>query len=246
MKHSFAAILLSLVLVGACTPSPETELNWRAPSTSDESGEKPGGKENNSGGKDNAPVTKPVPPKENVSEVINSKEFSSEIQMADRSYVESVLLQVFNAVNTPAGAYIQSDIYQKVEFGGACDQYSLSDLGATTVEFSREQCFTGIGVVQGSNNNPMRYSLTTKVCERLVNDTTRMTVVRDKIFTTKKWEKPDSASVQRAWKLFFPIEDANSRVVTDLLNISKVSSSDEEGWKNIMLTLCISPEWQVL
>jgi len=239
MKHSFAAILLSLVLVSACTPSGETELTWRAPSATDENG-----------GKENPPVTNPnptpTPPKETVPEVINSKEFSSEIQMADRSYVESVLLQVFNAANTPAGAYIQSDIYQKVEFGGACDQYSLSDLGATTVEFSREQCFTGIGVVQGSNNNPMRYSLTTKVCERLVLDSARMTVVRDKIFTTKKWEKPDSASVQRAWKLFFPVEDANSGVVNDLLNISKVSSSDEEGWKNIILTLCISPEWQVL
>lgn len=257
MKHSFTVILMSLVLVSACTPTKETELTWRAPdSVNDDVMEEAPGKVNNgntgnagnNGNTGNAGNSGTKPPaKEPEPQIdMSNKSFSSEIQMADRSYVESVLLQIFNAANTTAGTYIQSDIYQKVEFGGACDPYSVSDIGATTLEFSREQCFTGIGVVQNSNNNPMRYSLTTKVCEKLVNDSTRMDVVRDKIYTTKKWARPDAASIQKAWKLFFPIEDADARVVTELLNVAKVSSTDEEGWKNIMLTLCISPEWQVL
>lgn len=179
-----------------------------------------------------------------VEEAREKGNYTFELQMADRSYVESVLLQVFEASNTPAAAYIQSDIYQKVEFGGACDQYAASDLGANTIEFPRQQCFSGIGVVQSANNNPMRYSLTTKVCEKLVNDSARMSVVRDKIWPDKKWNTPDNASVQRAWALFFPIQSANEIVVSELLNIAKVSSGDEDAWKNIILTLCISPEWQ--
>ncbi|WP_408099032.1 hypothetical protein ACJVC5_08955 [Peredibacter sp. HCB2-198] len=172
--------------------------------------------------------------------------YASEIQMADRSYVESVLLQVFNAEGTSAATYIQSDIYQKVEFGGACDFYAPSDLSATTIEFPREQCFTGMGVVQNLNNNPMRYSLTTKVCERLVNDTARMDVIKAKIFPDNKWAAPTAASIQKAWSLFFPIEQADSAIVDDLKAISNVSSGTEDAWKNIVLTMCVSPEWQVL
>lgn len=172
--------------------------------------------------------------------------YSSELQMADRSYIESVLLQVFDAEGTAAASYILSDVYQKVEFGGACDFYAPSDLNATTVEFPREQCFTGIGVVQNSNNNPMRYSLTTKVCERLVIDSARMSSVRAKIWTDGKWHAPDEASIQKAWALFFPIERAHPDVVGAFKELAAVSSGDEDAWKNIILTMCISPEWQVL
>ena len=172
--------------------------------------------------------------------------YASEIQMADRSYVESVLLQVFNAAGTSAATYIQSDIYQKVEFGGACDFYSTSDLSATTVEFPREQCYTGMGVVQNPNNNPMRYSLTTKVCERLVADRARMDVVKAKIFSNNVWAAPSDSSIQKAWSLFFPIDSASPEIVNDLKAIADVSSGNEDAWKNIILTMCISPEWQVL
>lgn len=173
-------------------------------------------------------------------------DYQSEIQMADRSYIESVLLQTFNATGTPAAAYIQSDVYQRVEFGGACDVYAISDKNATTVEFPREQCFTGIGLVQPSNNNPMRYSLTTKVCERLVIDTDRMNVVKSKIYSDGKWKNPDSTSLRKAWSLFLQSGDLDQGSVDGLLELAKVSSGDEDAWKNIILTMCMSPEWQVL
>lgn len=173
-------------------------------------------------------------------------DYSYDQQMSDRSYVESVLLQVFDAKGTSAASYIQTEIFQKIEFGGACDKYEPSDLGATTIEFTREQCFSGIGVVQGSNNNPMRYSLTTKVCERLVADKDRMAAVRKKIYVDNKWAKPNSSSIQKAWALFFPVDRADPAVVDALIKLASVSSGDEAAWKNIILTMCISPEWQAL
>ena len=181
-----------------------------------------------------------------VEEKIAKLNYSYEQQMSDRSYVESVLLQVFDAKGTSAASYIETEIFRKVEFGGACDVYEPSDLGTATIEFSREQCYNGIGVVQGSNNNPMRYSLTTKVCERLVIDKDRMGAVRKKIFSDNKWNRPTSASIQKAWALFFPIHPADPMVVDGLLEVANVSAGNENAWQNIMLTLCISPEWQAI
>jgi hypothetical protein len=176
-------------------------------------------------------------------------DYNSEIQMAGRSYIESVLLQVFDAEGTTAATYIQSDIYQKIEFGGACDQYATSDTGlpnSATFEYVRERCVNGIGVVQPSNNNPMRYSLTTKVCEKLVLEPARLNSVRNKIFADQKWGEPTNEKVLKAWRLFHQVTDADSDVLSALKDIKKVTPNNDEAWKIIVLTLCMSPEWQVL
>ena len=177
------------------------------------------------------------------------RDYNSDIQMASRSYIESVLLQVFDAEGTTAATYIQSDIYQKIEFGGACDQYAASDIGVTssaTVEFVREKCVNNIGVVQPSNNNPMRYSLTTKVCEKLVLEPARLNSVRNKIFADQKWGDPTDEKVLKAWRLFHQVTDADSDVLGALKDIKKVTPNNDETWKIIVLTLCMSPEWQAL
>lgn len=216
-KTSFLLVAMSLA---SCVPIAETKkssLDFRAPSS--------------------------------IVENAALKDYNNEIQMASRSYVESVLLQVFDAEGTSAATYIQSDIYQKIEFGGACDQYSASDTGmpnSATFEFVRERCINSIGVVQPSNNNPMRYSLTTKVCEKLVLDAPRLISVRNKIFADQKWGEPTDEKVLVAWRLFHQATDADSNIVSALKDIKKVTSNNDDAWKIIVLTLCMSPEWQAL
>ncbi len=172
--------------------------------------------------------------------------YTYEQQMSDRAYVESVLLQVFDAAGKAMATTIQTEVFQKIEFGGPCDIYAPSDVGAAAVEFSREQCFNGIGVVQGSNNNPMRYSLTTKVCEKLVKDSDSLGAVRKKIFSDNKWKKPTPGSIQTAWGLFYQVHRAEPMVVEALLDVAEASSGEEDAWRNIILTMCISPDWQAL
>lgn len=213
-------LLLIVLSLASCVPIKETaksKLDFRAPSS--------------------------------IAESAALKDYNSEIQMASRSYIESVLLQVFDAEGTTAATYIQSDIYQKVEFGGACDQYAASDIGvpsSATVEFVRERCVNNIGVVQPSNNNPMRYSLTTKVCEKLVLEPARLNSVRNKIFADQKWGDPTDEKVLKAWRLFHQVTDADSDVLSALKDIRKVTPNNDEAWKIIVLTLCMSPEWQAL
>lgn len=214
-------IVFLIGLVSACVPVPsvkDSKLTFRAPNS--------------------------------VAEVAALKDYNSELQMAPRSYIESVLLEVFDAKNTPAATYIQSDIYEKIEFGGACDQYGASDIGLATAtfEYDRERCKNSVDVVQKSTNNPMRYSILTKVCERLVIDTERMKSVRKKVLgpTATSWTKPSASSVEAAWTLFYPATPLTSDIQSALINVGKESSSDETAWQHIMLTLCISPQWQVL
>lgn len=181
-----------------------------------------------------------------VKEKAELKAYTSELQMASRSYIESVLLQVFDAQGTAMATEIENVIYKKIEFGGACDQYEASDKGSATLEYPRAQCVNAIGVVQKSTNNPMRYSLTTKVCEKMVGDTARMDAVRNKIFADKKWAKPNDESVENAWELFYPTTKIDAQLRNNFINMRKIASTDQEAWKYIMLTLCISPEWQTL
>ena len=195
-----------------------------------------------------APVVPPKPAPAPAPVASGFKDYSSEIQMANRSYVESILLQVFDAEGTTAAVYIKSGIYDKIEFGGACDMYAPSETKgkSATPLFDRERCTNAIGVVQPANNNPMRYSLTEKVCERLVTEAPRLEAVRNKIFTDKKWGEPTNEKVLVAWHLFHQASDADAATLEALKNIRKVTPSNDEAWKFIILGLCMSPEWQVL
>ena len=171
-----------------------------------------------------SPVEVPMPAPVTDSSM---KDYASEVQMATRSYVESVLLQVFDAEGTPAANYIQTDILQKVEFGGSCDLYASGDKGNTTVQFPREQCFNSIGIVQPPNNNPMRYSLSTKVCEKLVADKDRLSAVRKKIYENQVWGMPTDDKVQIAWRLFHQSTDIDANGINALKDLKNVSSSND-------------------
>lgn len=174
-----------------------------------------------------------------------SGDYAYELQIADRTYVESVLKDVFSiTANSAEATYLQTNIYQKIEFGGPCDPYSSSDLAANVIEFSREACTNGIAPVQASTNNAMRYSLTTKACEYLIGRSNMMDNVKKKIYSSGKWGTPSDESFRRAWGLFYPVTTPNEEIVKSFLQLGKVLGNDEEAWKGIMLTLCMSPEWQ--
>ena len=190
-----------------------------------------------------APVEVPMPGPVGDSSM---KDYASEVQMVTRSYVESVLLQVFDAEGTTAANYIQTDILQRVEFGGSCDFYATGEMANAKVQFPREQCFNSIGIVQPPNNNSMRYSLSTKVCEKLVADKDRLNAVRKKIYENQVWGVPTDDKVLIAWRLFHQSTDIDTNGITALKDLKNVSSSNDEAWKLIVLTLCLSPEWQAL
>lgn len=175
------------------------------------------------------------------------EDYNYGLKMADREYVVSVLFDVFNVTDAKLKTSVQNQILLRNEFGGPCDPYSESDLGNSTIEFAQERCVNGISGVLVSTNNPMRYAITTKVCEELLGNSQILKNIKQKIGAPdKKDEKISDAHVAKAWSLFFPHEEITLSVKQGLLDVVEASSSPDEAVKNTMLTLCISPQWQTL
>lgn len=172
------------------------------------------------------------------------EDYNYGLKMADREYVVSVLVDVFNVSDATLRTSINNQILLRPEFGGACDPYSESDLGTSKIEFSNERCINGISGVLVSTNNPMRYAITAKVCEELLGNSQILKNIKQKMGVTDKDSVITGAHVTKAWSLFYPQEKISTSVLEGLMGVVKASSSSDEGVKNTMLTLCISPQWQ--
>lgn len=161
-----------------------------------------------------------------------------ELQMVDRHFVVSVLKQVFNITDDqPEFEYLKNNILLRPEFGGSCDIYAAAEN-----EFLNEKCINSLSIVSASVNNVTRYARTTAACEYLINIPAKMDVLRNKIYGTGSWAIPTRATLTKAHALFYPAGVLGSEL--DGFTTSNVSA--EETWKYVILTLCISPEWQSL
>lgn len=173
--------------------------------------------------------------------------YKQNAQFVDRKFVYQTLVEVFNIVpGTSMDSIIKTNIFKRIEFGGACDLYAQSDNGNSTAEFTDELCSNGMGVVQPALGNPMRFALTIKSCEDLISTAAHFSAVRGKIFSDNVWKTPDEASVTKAWELFIRLEAIDAPTMNALIDIRKVTTTNEEAWKGILLALCSSPTWQVL
>lgn len=213
MKNTFLLISLGIFFC-SCMPMPNAEnskLSFRAPNS--------------------------------VTEKEARENFSSELQMATRTYVSSILIEFFDAKGTASETYINENISRKIEFGGACDQYEPSDNGTSTAnyEYVEQRCYNAIGIVQKSTNNPMRYAIINKACEKLAVD--RLTAVRARLFGAS-WPKPNTTNVNKVWEQFYPAEELDASVASALVGISTHTSDDEKAWQAIIVAVCSSPQWQ--
>lgn len=208
-----------LILLMGCLPSKEGELSFG----------------NNVGGG-------------NTNRIPQSMEYRQNMQFGDRYYVTNVILDVFSIPErSPLGNYVKSLLQYKIEFGGACDPYSISDLGYSDYEFQDERCWGGIGIVQASISSPMRYSLTIKACEYLVNRKDDANInIRNKIYPEGVWKEPTAPDVQKLWNLFYTLDPIDKPTVEALLNIKTATTSHKEAWDAIIVAVCSSPAWQVL
>ena len=174
--------------------------------------------------------------------------------IADRSYVESVLAQVFSIsqpalttsiASTGMAATLESAIYVKKEFGGGCDRYAASELTKPN-EFPRAAC-GGMNPTQLASSNPMRYSFIIKICEQLISNSAIFTAAMIKIDPnwTTQMSKPSAKTITIAYQLFSPVGTPSEELINNLLDSTSKVSAPDEAWKIILTTFCSSPEWQV-
>lgn len=172
-----------------------------------------------------------------------SADYETLLQVADRGYVESVLADAFGTEGTSEATYLQQMTIQRHEFGGPCDRYEASELNGRR-EFPRADCFSGMRNNTITNANPARFSLTMQVCDRLISTAPRFNHFLSKIYGTAPVAAPTTATIQRAYGIFFREEVPSPSVVNGFKDLVK-GSSPQDAWKLITTAICVSPEWQI-
>ncbi|MBC7458479.1 MAG: hypothetical protein H7235_09385 [Bdellovibrionaceae bacterium] len=174
---------------------------------------------------------------------MNAK-YMLKLQVTDREFTTSVIKKAFNINSgSTSETWINRDVNTRSEFGGGCDPYRESDLGANIIEFPSESCGRIVPVVTATNN-PMRYGLTMKTCEFVTNQPENMNEIKLKLFGTQAWAAPDAVTIEKAWGLFYPADKINEETNAALKDIGIAAKDSAEAWKLILFTLCSSPGWQ--
>jgi hypothetical protein len=184
---------------------------------------------------------------------------SAAIPVADRAYVSAALLQAFsNGQDTTAiQSIINNNIYVSAQFGGGCDHYAASNVASAvtgfpgTLEYPAAKCVDA--TVLPAYSNPMRYANTATACDSIVNSsvwTTSSGQIMNKIISGlvagAVYPTPNATTVKKAYAIFFPIDPPSTDVVNALLAVGTNSTNTTDAWKQIVIAICSSPEWQVL
>ena len=57
---------------------------------------------------------------------------------------------------------------------------------------------------------------------------------------------PSDATIEGAYELFFPGSEAPDEVIEALGDVADQADKALESWRLVLLTLCLSPDWQLL
>lgn len=184
--------------------------------------------------------TAPEKLKFNGGRTIANVEYTADLQVSDRHYVASVLINVFGEADR---AYIENSVLFRPEFGGGCDRFEVSEIN-NSLEFPKTACHNGLSDNVQASSNPGRYAITMKTCEALINSTNSFNYVMSQIHSNESILAASNISVKKAYSLFYVQETPSADVVRALVELAQNQSPDD-GWKRILTVVCISPEWQI-
>ena len=185
--------------------------------------------------------TSPTELKFNGSRSIGSVEYTTDLQVSDRQYVTSVLLSVFGETDR---GYIEHNVLFRPEYGGGCDRFEVSEIN-NNWEFPQTACHNGLTDNVVASSNPGRYAMTMKTCEGLINSGSSFNHVMNQVHSNGQVMAPTAASVKKLYGLFYIQQSPTSDVVRALMELSE-NQSPTDGWKRVLIAVCISPEWQIL
>jgi hypothetical protein len=165
----------------------------------------------------------------------------SRLRLAPRTFVATTLNDIFG---TSIEATTQDLIGSRVgQFGGPCDPAIPND------------CQQG-----GDSLAPMvpvansaRAALSTRACDKIASSDAAVTFAGAQASTSGTTaittRNPNQAEIAAMYDLFFPGRTPNQEILTNLAAIAtdarNLNYSYIESWRFILLTLCLSPDWQI-
>lgn len=184
----------------------------------------------------------------------NTIEANRQLRIGDRFYVESVLKDIFGeSIITAQGDQAYQLIYRRQgTFGGGCDFYSnnIEETGAGSGNYKtpdkRLNCFESpYNNSQVGQSTIVRAGYMVKFCE--------FTIERNPAAVGHAYDKvdidPSSTAINmknfsKLHKLFYPLETPNQKF-SSLLKELNNDQDKKEAWDTILLSLCVSPDWQI-
>ena len=177
------------------------------------------------------------------------------LRLADRNYVLSVLVKIFGVPVTGSVAFINNlnNIY-----GGNFDTYDIvrDDVTKTLIVNTTPEGYpltafdkTPNGSIIGAIN-PIRVAITTRVCEDIVkNNTYILNAIKNAVgnqnLTLTTVPFPFKADFAAVHALFYPSDPVSQNTNDALICVADSELLAIDQWRNIFLTLCITPEWQI-
>jgi hypothetical protein len=187
-------------------------------------------------------------------------DYAVEAQIGDRRLVYSALADIFQASPSDADHPTFAQFLYEGDFGGACDLYEASEVpdpgtGAAMREFPSRACNSEISSVMPALSNPMRFAITARRCEALIGGTSTLRVSRLLSQVFPDWSlaqaeqsnyAPNPDSIKRAYRIFYRLDEPSDEVVQALMEVASHKSTQLGKWRSVLITLCVSPEWQQL
>ncbi|MEA9355080.1 hypothetical protein SHI21_02655 [Bacteriovorax sp. PP10] len=177
------------------------------------------------------------------------------IRFAERYYVLSVLSKVFGS-SVLGTAYSINSL--NTVFGGNFDNYDLvrDDLTSSKVINTSPEGYALIAANTTPNTdvigplNPIRLATTIRVCEDIAKSNTFiLNAIRnatgDQSISTASIPYPFKQDFINAHNLFYPTDPISEDTTNALICVADAETSAIDQWRNVFLTLCITPEWQI-
>jgi len=166
----------------------------------------------------------------------------SELKLASRVFVVSTLSAIFGpSIKTDLEETIEREVFR---FGGACDANNPSS------------CPSQVNLLSGSDVSSVpkfssgRAGIQIKACDRIVQKNSAIEYALREINAWPLVSNPRIDDIAQAYQLFYPGKQPALQVIYALLNISSEAQKNNfaliDSWRFIFLTLCMSPDWQLL
>lgn len=174
---------------------------------------------------------------------IDNERLDVSLRLGSRRYVESVFKQIFD-ITSEDNSDLRNRVFRNKDFGGACDYYAAALTGNSTGEFNNERCWSGVKPVMQTNYSNNRSAHSINTCERVIKKENLFEKAMSKVTATSS--DFTSQSFIKLYQLFYLLEVPSNSVIEEFKLLFRTQSSRKEGWRSVLMGVCMSPEWQVL
>ncbi len=172
------------------------------------------------------------------------------LRIGDRFYVKSVFENVFGPTYNRNAIVVNNIIKKQDVFGGNCDPnegsfWLTAEKSYVVSEFEQYGCYGNKDAKMIMASTTLREGWRTRACEETIEANAEGITYAMAKAKVDIDSSPDYSNLNRIYQLFYPLDDLDSEVATELISSFSSFSDAEEFWKSMLLTVCLSPAWQV-